>query len=221
MIGIYKITNPDNYVYIGQSVNIHKRIMRYKRLENVIKSQTFLYRSLVKYGFDAHNIEVVCECSKEELNNKERYYQDFYNDLGYKLMNLRFTTSNDKSGSLSEDTKIKIGKSNKYKLVGEKGIWYGKYGKNHPAFGNRHSDEYKLKMSINNMGENNPQYGKIGNLSPNYGTGRIIQQFNKSNIFIQEGDCNYFKSLKLLNAHVYDCCNGNRKSANGYIWRYK
>lgn len=31
-IGIYKITSPSNKVYIGQSRNIDKRLLKYKRL---------------------------------------------------------------------------------------------------------------------------------------------------------------------------------------------
>lgn len=57
MIGIYKITNPNGKIYIGQSTNIDKRFYRYKRLE--CKGQIKLYNSLKKYGWDAHIIEII------------------------------------------------------------------------------------------------------------------------------------------------------------------
>ena len=46
--GIYKITNPKNKVYIGQSKDIIKRWYYYKTLH--CKSQIKLYNSLLKYG---------------------------------------------------------------------------------------------------------------------------------------------------------------------------
>ena len=221
MIGIYKITNPDNMIYIGQSVQIDKRIAKYIRIDKTVKNQTMLYRSLKKYTFAKHKLEILIECEQCDLNGWERYYQDYYTYTGHKLMNLRLTASNDKSGTLSDETKNKIGIANRGKLVGEKSLWYGKFGKEHPAFGNKQSDEVKMQKSIKFSGEGNPQYGLIGEKSPNYNTGRIIQQFDKEDNFIQEGNCNYFKKLNILNAHVYSCCNNKRKYAYGFIWKYK
>ena len=68
MIGIYKITSPDNKIYIGQSVQIHSRILKYKRIDKGTKVQTRLYRSLCKYGFESHTIEVIKECNIDDLN---------------------------------------------------------------------------------------------------------------------------------------------------------
>ena len=46
--GIYKITNPNGKVYIGQSIDIDKRWNKYK-VKNC-KPQIRLYNSLNKYG---------------------------------------------------------------------------------------------------------------------------------------------------------------------------
>ena len=46
MIGIYKITNPSNKVYIGQSTNIKERFRKYSKLSN--KRQIKLYNSFQK-----------------------------------------------------------------------------------------------------------------------------------------------------------------------------
>jgi group I intron endonuclease len=80
MIGIYKITSPTKKIYIGQSVNIEKRILSYKGLH--CKNQTIIYNSLKKYGVDKHKFEILCECEISELNDKERYYQDLYSAIG-------------------------------------------------------------------------------------------------------------------------------------------
>ena len=73
MIGIYKITNPSGKIYIGQSINIEKRFKEYKWSK--AKGQPILNRSFLKYGFDKHIFEVVCECKKSELYQLEAYYQ--------------------------------------------------------------------------------------------------------------------------------------------------
>lgn len=130
MIGIYKITSPSGKIYIGQSIDIKNRFIKYKCLD--CKKQIRLYRSLVKYGIDNHLFEIVLECSTDELNDKERYYQDLYHCIGKDGLNCILTKSNDKNGERSTDTKLKI--SNTLK-------------------GHKHSEETKLKISITNTGK--------------------------------------------------------------------
>lgn len=113
MIGIYKITNPKGKIYIGQSTNIVKRKNNYSKLQDC-KNQTKLYNSLVKYGYSEHIFEVVEECNIEDLNERERYWQDFYNVLGEGL-NLKLTKTGSRSGYCSQETAIKIGNANKGK----------------------------------------------------------------------------------------------------------
>ena len=96
MIGIYKITSPTGRIYIGQSVNIEKRLKSYKALN--CKTQTKLYKSLKKYGYKNHLFEIICKCESVELNNKERYYQDYYNSVSENNLNCLATISDTKSG---------------------------------------------------------------------------------------------------------------------------
>ena len=54
MIGIYKITSPNNRVYIGQSINIEKRFIGYKRMyvKNIsLKSNLIKILMSCKYIF--------------------------------------------------------------------------------------------------------------------------------------------------------------------------
>lgn len=113
MVGIYKIESPSKRIYVGQSIDIVKRKLQYERGYGV-KGQKFLYRSLLKYGWDNHNFEVIEECSIEELNNRERYWQDYYNCVESGL-NCKLTTSLSKSGEWHETIKDKIsGSMSKY-----------------------------------------------------------------------------------------------------------
>ena len=113
MIGIYKITNPKGAVYIGQSYNIFYRFSQYKRLN--CKPQRKLYNSLNKYGYENHTFEIIETCY-ENLNVRERYYQDLYNVISKNGLNCRLTKLNDKSGTLSNETKKKIGDGNRGKI---------------------------------------------------------------------------------------------------------
>lgn len=176
MIGIYKITSPKNRVYIGQSINIEYRWKKYKNLE--CKKQIGLYNSFLKYNIENHIFEVIEECNIELLNERERYYQDFYNVLKNGL-NCKLTKTNDKSGKLSIETKNKI----KLSLIGKKrNVEIGKKiglklkGRkrsiesiNKSVLNNKnykHSEETKLKISNSNKGKkgifgvNHYSYGK-------------------------------------------------------------
>ena len=156
MTGIYKITNPKGKVYIGQSVNIEKRFNQYKKIR--CKSQVALYRSFLKYGIEKHIFEIIEECSIELLNEKERYYQDFYNVLEIGL-NCKTTSFNSKTGSLSEDTKNKI----RYKAIGRKAseetkikMSLSRKGKYSTYKGKKHTEETKNKISKSLLGKKRP-----------------------------------------------------------------
>lgn len=106
MIGIYKITSPSNRIYIGQSIDINKRFYNY--LLKHCKSQTKLLHSFNKYNVKNHIFEILEECEESQLNNKERYWQDYYESNTQKGLNCRLTKTDDKSGKLSEKTKLKM-----------------------------------------------------------------------------------------------------------------
>lgn len=146
MIGIYKITSPSKKVYIGQSVNIEKRIKMYKYLH--CKKQPIIYNSLVKYGVENHKFEIIEECTIELLNERERYWQDFYNVLECGL-NCRLTKTNDKSGNISKETIQKLIIINTGKKVSIE--TRKKLSLNHSRhnLGKKHKLESIEKMSLN------------------------------------------------------------------------
>lgn len=115
--GIYKIISPSHRIYIGQAVDIGRRIKEYEKI--TCKEQRRLYESLKKYGFKNHVIEVQELCEIEKLNERERYWQEFYDVLSSKGLNCRLTDSNNKSGKLSDETKKKISEGNKGKVRSE------------------------------------------------------------------------------------------------------
>lgn len=72
MIGIYKITSPSKKIYVGQSIDIERRFKEYKKLQ--CNQSLKLYNSLKKHGYENHIFEILEECSKSQLNEKEENY---------------------------------------------------------------------------------------------------------------------------------------------------
>ena len=88
--GIYKITNQlDNLCYIGQSVNISDRWKQHAKCGLGIDTpaNNKLYKAMMEDGLWNFSFEILETCSKEELNEKEKYYIQLYQsyEYGYNL----------------------------------------------------------------------------------------------------------------------------------------
>lgn len=170
---IYKITSPSGKVYIGQSINVTKlRIPKYRN--NDCKGQIRLYNSIKKHGWDSHKFEVIEECPAERLNERERYWQDYYDVLDKnKGLNSVLTETNTlprvlsneyklkkseklKNRVLSDDHKRKIGEAHKGKKVSES----TKSKMREYRIGKTLSDKTKKNISLKLSGKGNPMYGK-------------------------------------------------------------
>jgi group I intron endonuclease len=241
-IGIYKITNPKGKIYIGQSVNLKRRKYDYENQKNC-NGQILLFRSLKKYGWDGHKFEIIEECSLNLLNERERYWQDFYDVLNPKKgLNCRLTTSLTKSGKLSQKTKNKISESNKDKLKHTKEnklrisqrskLLKNMLGKTHTLetknkisqskTGKTLSSETRDKMSKSASGKIKTQEHK-NNISLNHPTKKSVLQINLNgdiiNEFISINEASRQTGYRV--SDISACCNGKQKTAFGFIWRFK
>ena len=133
MIGIYKITNLNNKIYVGKSINIPDRIKHYFKLD--CKGQPKLYNSLKKYGPENHIFEVLEECSIDILNEREIFWGNHFNVLEPSIgLNVKGLGG---GGSHSEETKQKISNSLK--------------GRDTSTFSKEHyNDEWRAKISKGN-----------------------------------------------------------------------
>jgi group I intron endonuclease len=231
VIGIYKIENPKGKVYIGQSVDIDSRWKKYQALN--CSNQTKLLNSLNKYGFDSHTFSVVEECKEDDLNKRERYWQDYYNVISEGL-NCRLTETTDKSGRLSEETKILIGNSLRGKTLSEESKKnmrkpksdssrigrYDKIGKNNPFYGRTHSEETKAKIREKRKNQIITKETKetISNKLK-----KPILQFTKDGEFIKEFSSRNeaANELGINPSSISNNISGRKKTAGGFIWRYK
>lgn len=146
MIGIYKITNPENQVYIGQSCNIKRRFSEYKGIG--CSGQIRIYASIMKHGIENHIFEVIKECDKSDLNNLERYYQNEYDSAGINGLNLMLTMSDDEIGCHAENTKNKISRS----LTGKTLSQYTRDKVRIAMTGRVMYEEWKAKISASQKG---------------------------------------------------------------------
>lgn len=97
MVGIYKITNPKNKVYIGQSSNIERRFAQYRCYS--CERQIRLLRSFKKYGVNSHKFEIITLCDKNQLNDLERFYQDIYCSTNENGLNCILTKTGERTGT--------------------------------------------------------------------------------------------------------------------------
>jgi group I intron endonuclease len=188
MIVIYKITSPTGKIYIGQTRNWTSRKSKYKNLKNF--QQLKIHRSILKYGYDSHHFEVIHkflnDVSQEIINYYEIFYWEKYKNEGFEMLNIRYPGSN---GKLSEDTKLKMSISRS----GEKNSMYGKYGKDHPAYG-------KIGYWKGKFKDQHPRYGICGEKHPHYGrSGEKHPMFGKT-----KGDSPFAKKvINVLTNEVY------------------
>ena len=88
--GIYKITNTENgMAYVGQSSNISDRWRQHikRGIGADIPTQNKLYPAMKQFGPESFTFEILEECSRDELDLKEDYWQNFFQvrNFGYSI----------------------------------------------------------------------------------------------------------------------------------------
>ena len=199
MIGIYKIINPKGKVYVGQSKNIHRRILSHKNL-NTSKC-VLVYNSIRKYGVDNHKFEVIEECKLEELNERELYWTSYYNALHPYGLVLKAGGEPNGTGTMSEITKQKMSKSH---------------------IGKKDSEETKQKKSQSAKGRVKTAEWRQ-NISDSHPTKKPVEQYNlegaKINEYISINEASRQTGVRV--GDISACCNFKQKTAFGFIWKFK
>lgn len=82
-----------------------------------------------------------------------------------------------------------------------------------------HKENSNNPLTRKHLSENcvfNGKYGKDNHLS------KPVLQYDKNGNFLKEWECSMsvYRELSIFSSHIYDCCNGKRKTAGGYIWKY-
>lgn len=119
--GIYKITSPSGNIYIGQSEDIIFRMSYYRH--SIRMNQPRLCKSIRKYGFDSHSVEIIKTCTKEQLNYFEKYFIEYYDTFNTDH-GMNMTPGGDSKIAFSDATINRISGKNSchYKPVSQEDI---------------------------------------------------------------------------------------------------
>ncbi len=159
--GVYKITSPNDRVYIGSSINIRRRWKDYNCLRKGV--QTRLYYSFKKYGYKNHLFEIIEKCDVTILLEREAYWGKIYNCLDRKRgLNSRLPKIGEVYNCCSEELKEKYRKNAMGHIPWNKGMPTPQKTKNKISEtlkgnipwnkGGSFSEESKKKMSNSTKG---------------------------------------------------------------------
>lgn len=199
---IYKITNNINgKVYIGKT---NKTIMKRfkKHCEDSLKyKERPLYRAFNKYGIKSFSVDEIEECNPNIVNEREKYWIEYYNSFknGYNA-----TLGGDGKSYLDYDLIYKTYKEIKSITETAKIIGCSK-------------DSVKIVLENYNVSQkeilNNVKIksGKVVAMIDKV-TGQILKTFINTH---EAG-----RYLGKTHQHIQEVCQGKRKSAYGYFWKY-
>lgn len=210
---IYKITNKiNNKCYIGQThFTVEKRWKEHKedsRKEFLQKRP--LYNAIKKYGIENFTIETVEEINDEKLNEREKYWIQYYNSYG----------STGYNATLGGDGKG-INKKYNYEEIAD----YLLHNRNITETANYFNCS---KSTISEIGHLfNIQIPNNGNKAMHKKFGIHIAQYDKNNNYIQSFEsiqdagkwCENNGAGKGANSNIAKCIKGKVKTAYGYLWK--
>ena len=238
--GIYKIVSPTNRIYVGQSNDIRRRLLTYCEPKGGL-SQVRLKASFNKHGIDLHNFVVLEECEECFLNERERYWQEYYDVLSKKGLNCKLTTTLNKSGKLSDKTKKLIGSKTKGTIktckstmkkvyqYSKEGVFLCEYVSVREASRQINVSATSISAAIKNRRHSNSAGGYLWSfdmLSSHNGyigvKSKNIMQLTLDNIPIKEFSsiCSAAKELNLNKSGIIRCCRNKQKQCGGFTFKY-
>lgn len=158
-------------------------------------------------------LEIIDVVSDNECGFWEQYWMDLIKSWGFKLTNIA-------SGGVGGDLGVEVRKLISTKLKGRKFTNETIEKMREGAKKRKLSDAGRKSLSINRSGKKNPMYGrKQPESSKKYR--EIIQlDVNLNEIKIWKGIIVASKELNINRCTISDVCNGRKKTAGGYVWRY-
>lgn len=200
MLGvIYKITNNiDGKAYIGQTINLKER----KRNHRNAKDDYSIHKAIRKYGFENFSWEILEECPKERLNEREIYWIAYYNTYndGY----------NETKGGDNADSLVNWIKQHKEEHIIQ--------AKKNLEIANQYNKSHRE--------EHLEQLAKVRPIGVNK-TKRKVCCIEKNLIFDSLADAERWSmsdandnNKKAAHQHISKVCSGKRKTCGGYHWKY-
>lgn len=215
--GIYKIQNLVNgKIYIGQSIEIENRFQKHLNA----KDEFYIHKAIRKYGKENFSFQIVEECEASQLDEKEKYWIEYYNSLAPSGYNMIPGGSN--GAGLAKGESVE-----QYDFNGELIAVYPSANQASIATG---IDHWSICACCRG------EYKRAGNFIWKYSKTQkeitplnqrtdftVLQLDKKNDIIISE-----FKSIteaskatNIAKATICNVCNGKGKTAGGFRWKFK
>lgn len=228
---IYKLTcNITGKVYIGKTLDVDRRMLQHSKITP--KYSHHLANAIKKYGIESFTEEVIFEVESEDravlntaLSNAEKTYIKQYNSYknGY---NSTIGGEGTSGFHWLESSKKKVSESLKKFFKSER----GKAQIAHTALcikNRKVSEETKKKIGKVHRGKTMTEESKnkIREYQLSISSAKYIPvlQYDLEGNLLREfaSITEAAKSISKSTAHIVACCKERRKTAYGYIWRYK
>ena len=206
--GIYKWTSPSGKYYIGQAVNLKRRYNDFLNFNRTYTSEgSAIDNARKKYNTsNSWNYEVIEYCEADKLDELEVKYiaeYDSHNSrIGYNSTLGGGGTKGVIGKHPTEETRKRMSEAQK--------------GSKNPNYGKHHTEEARRKMSEARKGKKLSEETRKKLSKP-------IIQLTLDNKFIREWDsiAEAAHSLGCDKSLIMRVCQGKKKTAKGFHWKYK
>lgn len=206
MAYIYRIWNDiNNKDYIGKTMNTVES--RWKEhlsdMDKRVYEKRPLYSAMRKYGTSHFHIEPIEECSIVDLNNREIYWIDYYDSFksGY-------NATRGGEGKAYADVEAIISLWNEDKVISE---ICEITGHDHATITKHLKDHGITAQDIKNRAKKR-QSKPVAKLHKE--TGELLY------VYLNAKEVEEELGKTMASRHIYEVCNGKRKTAYGYKWMY-
>lgn len=210
MVGIYKFLNIiTNEVYIGQSIFVEERIKQHLQKYNVPTESDYnckFHKALREYGIENFTVEVIEECSLDELNEREIYWIEYYNSFSH-----GYNGTRGGKGSLIID----------YKKVQD--LWDSGCSRKEITNILNCSNCKGIKTFLSNYDDNYTQKAKLRGIKFSHSNANKIYQYDSSGNYISTfSTIEEAEQMTGINRSlIYKCCQNKIISAHNVQFSYQ
>jgi len=204
---VYRLTNTvTGKFYVGSTLNFHAR-MKYHHYSHARNPNKELAHDIMAYGWDAFLVEVLEDCTPENVRKRERYYIEALQavEKGYNMT--KATTYSDWMKMYNaehwKDPEYRKVKSEQSSAVQKRRFADPAYRAQKRELLRRYTDSIKKPVGM---------FSKSGELLHTFGGVREAERWLLENSLVKSPNASQM---------ISDCAKGGRhKTAYGFVWRF-